>query len=129
MQLGQLEHVNVRTSNLEAMIAWYERVLGMKNGARPGFQSSGAWLYCNDHPFVHLVKVDNQPTGEDVKLEHFAFSAKGISEFVDRLKGEGADYKLVKVSDIDIVQVNVWDPDGNHIHIDFHADEAAGMDV
>ena len=25
--------------------------------------------------------------------------------------------------DFELVQINVWDPDGNHIHVDFPADE------
>ena len=48
-----------------------------------------------------------------------------MSDFLQHLKAEHIDYKLGKVPDFPIVQVNIWDPDGNHIHIDFHADEAA----
>jgi hypothetical protein len=28
-----------------------------------------------------------------------------------------------------VLQVNVWDPDGNHIHVDFDLAEADGIDV
>ena len=62
---------------------------------------------------------------DDLRLEHFALSASGLDGFLEHLKTEQVDYKLVKVPDFPIVQVNVWDPDGNHIHIDFHEDEAA----
>ncbi|MGI9387844.1 MAG: VOC family protein [Methyloligellaceae bacterium] len=130
MQLRQLDHVNVRTSNLEEMTAWYERVLGMKNGARPSFNFGGAWLYCNGSPFVHLIEVESEPAaGTDLKLEHFAFSATGMGDFIDCLKSDNAGYKIVEIPDFDIVQVNIWDPDGNHIHVDFHMDEAKGLDV
>jgi catechol 2,3-dioxygenase-like lactoylglutathione lyase family enzyme len=37
MNIGSLEHVNVRTAQLPQTIAWYENVLGMRNGWRPNF--------------------------------------------------------------------------------------------
>ena len=129
MELGQLDHINLRTSNLEELTAWYERVLGMKSGARPKFQFSGAWLYCNGKPSVHLVGVDDQPSGTDPKLEHFAFSAKGLPEFIDLLKSQGEKYQIREIPDFSIVQVNIWDPDGNHIHLDFSLLETEGLTV
>ena len=130
MKLGTLDHVNVRTRNLDRMIDWYSRILGMTEGRRPGFDFPGAWLYVGDKPYLHLVGVDRSlPAHQDeLRLEHFAMSATGLSAFLDRLKDEGIDCKLVKVPDFPIVQVNVWDPDGNHIHIDFHEDEAKGLE-
>ena len=129
MKLGTLDHVNVRTRNLDAMIDWYERTLGMKKGRRPGFDFPGAWLYVDDKPYLHLVGVDRALPAhqDDLRLEHFALSAAGLGDFLDRLKEENIGYKLVKVPDFPVVQVNIWDPDGNHIHIDFHEHEAANF--
>ncbi len=126
MKLGALDHVNVRTRNLEDMAAWYERILGLEQGPRPSFSFPGAWLYIDEKPIVHLVGVDRSLVDpeSDLRLEHFAISATGLTEFLARLKKNDAAYKLNKVPDFPIVQVNIWDPDGNHIHIDFHADEA-----
>lgn len=123
MQLGRFDHVNVRTSNVETMVAWYERVLGMKSGKRPPFPFPGAWLYVGEHPSVHLVGVPVQPEVTGVRLEHFAFQAVGLKEFVARLKGSGERFQLGVVPEFGIVQINVWDPDGNHIHIDFSPEE------
>lgn len=123
MQLGRFDHVNVRTSNVETMVAWYERVLGMKSGKRPPFPFPGAWLYVGEHPSVHLVGVPVQPEVTGVRLEHFAFQAVGLKEFVARLKGSGERFQLGVVPGFGIVQINVWDPDGNHIHIDFSPEE------
>jgi catechol 2,3-dioxygenase-like lactoylglutathione lyase family enzyme len=126
MRLGTLDHINVRTRNLDAMIAWYERILGMASGKRPSFSFPGAWMYVDDKPYLHLVGVDRALPAhqDDLRLEHFALSATGLDDFLGHLKSEEVDYKLAKVPDFPIVQVNIWDPDGNHIHIDFHEDEA-----
>lgn len=128
MNIGALEHVNLRTSRLGEMIAWYGRVLGLRPGFRPDFPFPGAWLYTGDNkPTVHLVGVGEEPVS-GLKLEHFAFSATGLPECIARLKSERVPYELIRVGDAALVQVNVYDPDGNHIHVDFAEREAAGLE-
>lgn len=126
MQINQLNHVNLRTTQLETMIAWYQDVLGMTSGPRPDFSFPGAWLYAGDTAFVHLVGIDGEPgTGSEVelKLEHFSFSATGAEEFETRLRDRGETYRKSGIPEINIIAINVWDPDGNHIHVDFQAGE------
>jgi catechol 2,3-dioxygenase-like lactoylglutathione lyase family enzyme len=127
MQLRRLDHVNVRTANLTAMIEWYERVLGMRSGERPPFPFPGAWLYIDDHPAVHLVGVGKPPEGKEPRVEHFAFQATGLEAFLARLRRDGERHETRVVPGYGTVQVDVWDPDGNHIHIDFAPEEAKGV--
>lgn len=130
MQLNRLDHVNIRTANLQAMIDWYSDVLDMPPGDRPDFGFPGAWLYCSGNPIVHLVIADEQPkANDDLQVEHFAISANGLPSFIDRLKEKGVDYRIGRVRDVGIIQVNIWDPDGNHIHVDFPEAEGADMDL
>lgn len=121
MQLKRLDHVNVRTANLQAMIDWYGEVLDMKPGDRPPFGFGGAWLYCDGFPIVHLVEVATPARGEDPRLEHFAISGEGLKGFLARLDSRGERYEKTVVPGFGITQVNVWDPDGNHIHVDFRS--------
>ena len=129
--LKRLDHVNVRTANLQGMIDWYGRILGMTTGPRPGFSFPGAWLYMGDDPTIHLVGRDTHPSAEDadLRLEHFAISATGLQDLLDRAAEAGEKVSVRRVPDFPIVQVNLWDPDGNHIHIDFDAAEAEGLDI
>lgn len=128
MQLGTLDHVNVRTDKLDAMVAWYEDMLGMHTGARPNFGVPGAWMYVGDKPYVHLIGVEAEPPkSEELKLEHFAFSATGMKELINRLKAADQSYDLRDVPGIGITQVNIFDPDGNHIHVDFPTTERAAL--
>lgn len=118
----KLDHVNIRTAQLDAMRAWYADALGMKDGWRPPFPFGGAWLYAGDDPVVHLVEVDARPPADagEVRLEHFALQGDGdIDTFRARLEGAGVAVEEAKVPGTNIVQLNVFDPDGNHIHIDF----------
>lgn len=124
--IERLDHINLRTSRLEAMIDWYGRVLDMHPGPRPGFPFPGAWLYAGDAPLVHLVGIEQEPGSDpgDLKLEHGAFRASGYAGFVARLDAARERHEIVKLPDFPIIQVNVWDPDGNHLHIDFDSGEA-----
>lgn len=126
MQIGELEHVNLRTTDLDRLIGWYERVLGLKNGDRPKLNLRFAWLYSGSKPTVHVVEVKNIKPIENPTLEHFSFSAKGLKSFLDTLKRENVTFNVIQVPGVNI-QVNISDPDGNHIHIDF--DNAEAKDV
>ncbi len=123
----RLDHVNIRTANVEKMVDWYGRVLDMHPGPRPDFPFPGAWLYVGNHAVVHLVGVEHQPQTREPRLEHFALTASGLKEFVERLDSLGVSYTLDPVPGLPIVQVNLADCDGNHIHIDFDAIEAEGL--
>ncbi len=127
MQLGKLDHVNVRTDNLEAMVKWYTEILGMRAGDRPNFPFPGAWMYAGDQAAVHLIGVGTDPgagSEGDLKLEHFAFSATGMKDFEARLVAAGEKFERRDVPGGIITQYNIWDPDGNHIHVDFATSEA-----
>ena len=119
-----LDHINIRTGNLAAMIAWYRDVLGLEEGARPDFSFDGAWMYAGGHPVVHLVAVDKTPEdGPELRLEHAAFRASGYGRFIGQLQKTGARHRVSRVPGMPIVQVNLWDPDGNHLHVDFDSAE------
>lgn len=124
MQIHSLDHVNLRTSRVAEMIAWYRDMLSLPTGDRPDFSFGGAWIYVGDTAAVHLVEVETEQQNTAPKLEHFAFRASGLREFVDRLNRHGVAHTLDPVPGFSVVQVNLHDPDGNHIHIDFAADEA-----
>ncbi len=126
MRIEKLDHVNVRTTQLETMITWYTDVLGMRSGDRPNFPFPGAWMYTDSGPQVHLVGIEGPAaTGSEValKLEHFAFAATGSQEFEAHLEARGEQFRRSELPDFNLAQYNVWDPDGNHIHIDFALDE------
>ena len=122
MQITKLDHVNLRTKQLDKMVTWYTDILGLRLGARPDFPFPGAWLFAGDQAVVHLMDVEEDAgTGSEVplKLEHFAFRAEGAAGFEDRLNASGEKYRRSDQPKMNLVAFNVWDPDGNHIHVDF----------
>ncbi len=125
MPLTSLDHVNIRTENLPEMVRFYEEVVGLKEGERPPFSFPGAWLYCGDRAALHLMG----PAGEDVaavgQIDHFAFMASGLSEFITNLEDRNVEYETRTIPALGNTQVNVRDPDGNRIEIQFLSSESA----
>lgn len=137
MSLRKLDHVNVRTRQLGQMKQFYQDVLGMKAGPRPDFPFPGAWMYLGDQPVVHLVGVEEQDepvssqqaetttdtksaTAMSLQLTHFAFSADGpMQSFIETLEMASVSHEIRVPPGGTFSQVHVFDPDGNHIHIDF----------
>ena len=115
-----LDHVNLRTNNLAGMTEFYCGVLGLRPGPRPPFAFAGAWLYCGERAVVHLVEVDQaaKPSSA-LRLEHFAFSADGFDELVTTLKRANVEHRISKLVGSETRQINLRDPDGNRVHIDF----------
>lgn len=120
MTIQALDHVNLRTADIAGLEAFYVNVLGLSVGPRPNFSFGGVWLYAGRQAVVHLVQATETPRPEGpLRLEHFAFAAHGLRAFLVRLSDHGVPYRLARIEDFGILQVNVHDPDGNHVHLDF----------
>ncbi len=127
MPLAALDHINILTARLGVLTDCYARVLGLKPGKRPPFKSGGAWLYCGDRAAVHLVEVSDSPEVPAPRIEHFAFRAENLAEFLAQLRDFDIAYQTNIVPDLEIRQVNIYDPDGNHIEIAFGPEEEADL--
>jgi catechol 2,3-dioxygenase-like lactoylglutathione lyase family enzyme len=123
--IRRLDHVNVRTANVSALARFYSEALGLEQGERPPLGFPGAWLYAGDQPVIHLVGAEEQPRPEGaLRLEHFAFSASGLSEFLARLERLNITFKQSRQAGTGNVVIDLRDPDGNRLHVDFQANEA-----
>ncbi len=127
MALAALDHVTIRTARLGELTDFYTGVLGLAPGKRPGFKFPGAWLYCGDRATLHLVEVTDSPEVPAPRIEHFAFRAEGLAEFLAGLRANGVAYHTAIVPDFKIRQVHIRDPDGNHVEIAFAPGEEAEL--
>lgn len=120
MPLRALEHVNIRTPDIETLANFYCDVLGLVRGPRPAFDFPGAWLYLADRPVIHLVGVlpEPRPTGT-LRLEHFAFSGSDIDALIAALQLREIPFRVGQPPGFPLRQVSFSDPDGNRLHVDF----------
>ena len=125
MAMFWLDHVNIRTTKLDEMSTFYENILGLPRGKRPSFGMGGAWHYCGKQAVVHLVESTTKFKTEEVQIEHFAFRSSGtIKSFQKKMRDTDTPYKVGPLTEINMIQVNVFDPDGNKIEVQFAASEA-----
>ncbi len=127
MALAALDHINIRTARLGVLTDFYARVLGLKPGKRPPFDSDGAWLYCGERPALHLVEVADSPEVPAPRIEHFAFRAENLAAFLAHLRELDVAYRTAVVPEFEIRQVHLRDPDGNHVEIAFGPEEQADL--
>ena len=125
-----IDHINIRAPAdlLEQVRDFYCALLGLEEGFRPSFSSSGYWLYANDRPLVHLSlgRAPSAPaargeTGNGPRdgLDHVAFRSSGVDGLRERLDGRGVPYRVSYVAELDLSQVFFTDPVGTGIEVNF----------
>ena len=76
---------------------------------------------------MHLVEVSDSPEVPAPRIEHCAVRAEKLAEFLVQLRACKVAYQTNIVPDLKIRQINVRDPDGNHIEIAFGPEEEADL--
>lgn len=135
MTLIDLNHVTVRTHELEKTRHFYVNLLGMTVGDRPDFDFPGYWLYVGDQPVMHLVGIepeesrglenylgsDRGPMGSGTgAFDHVAFSITEPSGLLARLEKEKQPYRQRQVPGTDLLQIFVEDPNGVMVELNYH---------
>lgn len=139
-----LNHVSIRTADLEACRRFYVDVLGLHVGPRPDFPFPGLWLYADDgtatgHAAVHVIGVDRRdPSGlagylgerattsrhGSGAVDHVAFAATGLAAMRARLAGLGIPVRERTVPGLGLHQLFLDDPDGIVVELNYPASEA-----
>ena len=130
METVGLSHFNITAPYelLEKVRDFYVEVLGLKVGDRPGFSRKGFWLYAGADPLVHLTVCDESDARADAQsgpgfFDHVAFSCKGLSRTIERLRRLNIPFEVTEVSTLGQVQVFVRDPARVGVELNF-ADES-----
>lgn len=124
-----LNHINLMTDNMDRLIRFYGDVIGFKPGYRPPFSINGTWLYLGENALIHLVETDKACRNDDPSVNHFAFSGKGLADFLEHLRTQDVPYNVLVAPEIDLRQVVMFDPDGNMFEVLFPGSEAEGVNI
>jgi len=129
----RLDHVTLRTDNLEATKDFFVDALGLAVGERPAFTFPGYWLYNNERPIVHLVVASPQRSyvpgrRNDAALndgtgavDHIAFFGDDRDGLIRRLRRRKLEFVERTQTGTGIRQVFVAGPHGLVVEIDFAA--------
>ena len=118
MAILDLDHINIRTTDLARTRAFFTDVLGLTVGWRPDFAFGGAWLYAGDKDVVHLVEVDRAgAASRGSALDHFAFTIDDFDDAKRHLDDAGLSYETGEAPNGGIRQLFVTDLNGVTIEL------------
>lgn len=122
MPVDALQHINIRVADANRTRDFYVRVLGLRVGDRPPFESTGYWLYLGAQPVIHLVqKLPHEPASvrNTGAIDHVAFRGVDIEATRQALAREGIAFEEKIVPRDHSVQLFVLDPNGIRIELNF----------
>lgn len=132
-RVSALAHVAIRATSLAATIAFYTRVLGLRQVPRPPFNFEGAWLG-NERgdALIHLYGGERAkgPDGRvpvgSAAVDHVSLWAHGFAEQHARFNALALPFRVARVPDTTLVQMFVYDPNGVIIELTYDLTQEPG---
>ena len=143
-----LNHVSIRTTDVEATCHFYVDVLGLRVGPRPEFPFPGHWLYQGPlteyaNAAVHVIGIDphdraglEQYLGErgaeslqgSGAVDHVAFFATDLPGIMARLQRLGIEARQRTVPGMGLHQLFLDDPSGIVVELNYPVTEKQAWD-
>lgn len=109
----QLDHVTLRTGDLEGTRQFLQNLLDLTVGFRPNFSFPGYWLYRGDESIVHLIPGGGAPVGRHAEtIDHVGFRLEGYGAFRGRLDATGVPYSTMDLPELGEQRLFVRTPGG-----------------
>ncbi|WP_149540126.1 VOC family protein [Siccirubricoccus phaeus] len=130
-----LFHVAVKTNDFAATLAFYEGILGLRNGFRPDFGYPGAWLYvpvAGGPAILHIyaggpaLLPDGVAPSGTAAIDHLSLACRGFHGYVARFRAAGLEWREFLVPGTTLWQLFVYDPSGVQCELTFEGAGEAG---
>lgn len=130
-----LFHVAVKTNDLAATVAFYTRILGLRNGFRPDFGYPGAWLYvpfAGGPAIMHIyaggpaLGAEGRAPSGTAAIDHVSLACRGFHGYVARFKDAGLPWREFLVPGTTLWQLFVYDPSGLQCELTFEGENEGG---
>lgn len=98
-----LDHVTIRTRDIEATRDFFVRVFDMAPGERPELirRIPGCWLYSGGHPLVHIIGTVRDGADHAAEaIDHVGFRLTDYGAFRAKLGRLGIPYSTMDLDDI-----------------------------
>lgn len=120
MPVHRIDHVTINSADIDKTCAFYSDVLGFEVQKRTYKSFTGAWLYLDGHPYVHVIarRVQQAPETRGL-VDHFALAATDVPGTRAHLTKAGVPFRENPLPDFKLHQIVVQDPDGNKVELNF----------
>lgn len=126
MPLDHLQHILIQSADLEGTKDWWVDVLGLEVGQHPDFRVPVYWLYLKGRDVLHVTTggkdasenrkryagQESEATYGSGVVDHIAFHATGLADMMARLDARGVAYKQRQITDRNLYQIFLFDPNG-----------------
>ncbi|UVM19180.1 VOC family protein [Pseudomonas sp. B21-023] len=131
MGILKLDHFTIRTPLWVETAAFFEHVIGLVPGPRPGFLFPGYWMYAGDQPLLHIASVQGDPKELQMylgdkpggygsgSLDHVSLRCEGLVQVQARLQSLGIAFRERVIPQIGEHQLFLEDPNGITIEMIF----------
>jgi catechol 2,3-dioxygenase-like lactoylglutathione lyase family enzyme len=123
MAVDALQHINLRSTDIDRSRDFYVDVIGLHVGPRPPIASVGYWLYLGAMPVIHLVqRAPDTPSQSGAGVvDHVAFHGVDFETTRARFSTQGIMFREAVIPRDGTRQLFVHDPDGVKIELNFDA--------
>lgn len=120
-----VDHVNIRTTNVEASAQFYIDLLDFEFRHGPIVMGRrGNWLYDKSgNAIIHfrVIESDAQSTSTG-SIDHIALRCQGKADVLQRLKARNIEFKMAENLTPGITQIFLRDPHGISLELSFHGE-------
>lgn len=118
MKVTRFHHVSVNTNgtSLDAVVAFYQDVLGLADKARPEIPGVDGHWHVVGNQELHLVAAPPRGTLIDATGHHYCVAVDDLDAAIAELEARGIEYQRA-VQGAGTVQIWIVDPAGNTIEL------------
>ncbi len=117
--MAKLDHINIHVVDGPRMVAFFEAVLGAREGFRPPFGNRGHWVYVDGVPAIHMDVVQRDTDFPAGIVNHVAFGVYDFEATKARIEATGYPYKITGIPGTEIGQFFVTGPEGLLLEVQF----------